>query len=212
MAQLSSAQRLLGFIYRRAYSPLIAVFLRRRGVQVGRNVIFYGQPDIQMAQGSTLIIGDGCVLCSHAAFTAMGVNRPVTLRTLLPGALLRLNRDVGASGVVICAAQSVEIGAESLLGSGCLIVDTDFHPVNPIGRHHAPLSAAVHRSVSVGSNVFIGAGAFICKGVTLGNDSVVGAMSVVVKNVSAGNIVAGNPAKIVRSVYAKNEASSKTVE
>lgn len=197
--QLSFFERLLGILYRRLYSPFKSAELRFRGVHVGQGVIFYGQPLIQMARGSTIIIDDGCVLCSHSAFTAMGVIRPVTLKTLLPGACLRLGRDVGISGAVICAAKSIEVGPDCLLGSGCIIIDTDFHSINPNGRRNSPLTEAVHRVVNVGANVFIGAGALVCKGVTLGNDAVVGAMSVVTKNVPVGCIVAGSPAKIVRN-------------
>lgn len=51
--------------------------------------------------------------------------------------------------------------------------------------------------VSIGNNVFIGAGSIILPNVTIGDNVVVGAGSVITKNIPEGNIVVGNPAKII---------------
>lgn len=53
--------------------------------------------------------------------------------------------------------------------------------------------------VVIGKNAFIGARAFICPGITVGEGAVVGAMSVVTKNVAPWQVVAGNPAKVLKS-------------
>ena len=49
----------------------------------------------------------------------------------------------------------------------------------------------------------IGSGATILSGVTIGEKSIVGAGSVVTKHVPPGAVVAGNPAKVLRSIQAK---------
>ena len=51
----------------------------------------------------------------------------------------------------------------------------------------------------VGENCFIGGQSLILPGVEIGNDCIVGAGSVVTKSVPPRSIVAGNPAKIIRS-------------
>jgi putative colanic acid biosynthesis acetyltransferase WcaF len=51
--------------------------------------------------------------------------------------------------------------------------------------------------ISIGSGVWVCAGAFIGPGVTIGNNAVVGAFAVVVKNVEEAMVVAGNPARVV---------------
>lgn len=63
--------------------------------------------------------------------------------------------------------------------------------------------------VTIGDNVFVGAGAIILPGVTIGNDVIVGAGAVVTKDVPNDSVVAGNPAKVIGSTAAyieKNKA------
>ncbi|WP_312021789.1 acyltransferase [Yoonia sp.] len=50
----------------------------------------------------------------------------------------------------------------------------------------------------IGKNCFIGGRSLILPGVEIGDSCIVGAGSVVTKSVSAGCIVAGNPAKVIR--------------
>ena len=54
--------------------------------------------------------------------------------------------------------------------------------------------------VSIGDDVWIGAGAIILNGVTIGSNSIVGCGSVVLKDVPPNTIVAGNPAKIIQTI------------
>ena len=51
----------------------------------------------------------------------------------------------------------------------------------------------------IGRSCFIGGRALILPGVEIGDGCVVGAGAVVTKSVPAGSIVAGNPAKVIRS-------------
>lgn len=51
----------------------------------------------------------------------------------------------------------------------------------------------------IGKNCFIGSHSIIMPGVTIGDNSIVAAGAVVTKNVPPRSIVAGNPARIIRS-------------
>lgn len=51
----------------------------------------------------------------------------------------------------------------------------------------------------IGKNCFIGGESIILPGVTIGDGSVVGAGSVVTKDVPPASVVAGNPAKVIRT-------------
>jgi acetyltransferase-like isoleucine patch superfamily enzyme len=100
------------------------------------------------------------------------------------------------------------------IGEGCVIslkARLDF--TNPHGLHIGDgtylafdstifthdMSRALHGDTYVGRNCFIGARAVIMPGVTVGDHCIVGAATVVTKDVPCGSIVAGNPAKIIRS-------------
>jgi acetyltransferase-like isoleucine patch superfamily enzyme len=61
--------------------------------------------------------------------------------------------------------------------------------------------------ITLGSNIFVGMGAVILKGVTIGNDCIIGAYSVVTKDVPDDSIVAGNPARIVKRTAAYLETA-----
>ena len=54
------------------------------------------------------------------------------------------------------------------------------------------------RDTRVGSNVWIGHGAQILRGVTVGDNAIVGAGSVVTKDVPANAVVGGVPARVLR--------------
>jgi putative colanic acid biosynthesis acetyltransferase WcaF len=67
--------------------------------------------------------------------------------------------------------------------------------------------------ITIGAHAFIGARAFILPGVTIGPRAIVGACSVVTRDVAPGNIVAGNPARLLTSPspsLATNRASPTT--
>lgn len=57
----------------------------------------------------------------------------------------------------------------------------------------------------IGDNCFIGIRAFIMPGVKIGNQVIVGSMSVVTKDVPSNCIVAGNPAKIIKTGITMND-------
>lgn len=104
--------------------------------------------------------------------------------------------------VHIVCHQSVQIEDDVTVTANCAIVDVS-HPYglatgNP-GRHVARREEA---GVAIGAGSFIGVGAVILPGTRLGPRSVVGANSVVTKSFPAGSVVAGAPAKLIRTLEA----------
>lgn len=122
----------------------------------------------------------------------------MVIQTRTPKATIEIGDDVGITGGTLCAAQSIVIGAGTMLGANVTIVDTDFHPIHSKKRRYEPAPAPAERDrVIIGQNVFIGTGSIILKGVTIGANCVIGAGSVVTSDVPESHIAAGNPAKIV---------------
>ena len=56
------------------------------------------------------------------------------------------------------------------------------------------------RTVVIGDNAWIGAGATIMPGVHIGENAVVAGGAVVTKDVPANTVVGGNPAKVIRQI------------
>ncbi|MEI7831702.1 MAG: acyltransferase [bacterium] len=101
------------------------------------------------------------------------------------------------NGTEIIAQMAVTIGPRCLIGPSVSFMDSDFHGIAPDQRGAIGAMAPI----VLEENVWVGSRAVIVKGVTIGRDAIVGACAVVTKNVPAGAIVAGNPARVVGSVY-----------
>jgi maltose O-acetyltransferase len=102
---------------------------------------------------------------------------------------------INAFAVLLDCAPIV-VGAGTQIGPGAKLCPAT-HPVDPAERRRDVECAL---PISVGENVWIGAGAFIGPGVTIGDDSVIGAGAVVVRDVPARVVVAGVPAVILRGL------------
>ncbi len=63
---------------------------------------------------------------------------------------------------------------------------------------------SVKGNVTIGSDVWIGAGATILPGVSIGHGSVIGAKAVVTKNVPPYAVCVGNPAKIIKFRFSES--------
>ena len=156
---------------------------------------------------SMLIIGDNFKCNNKLDSNSLGVFQPCFFNISNSGSRLIIGNNVGISGTTINATTSISIGDYTIIGSGCLITDTDSHPIIAGYRQRNDyLKYTKSKPIKIGNNVFIGARSIIMKGVTIGDGAVVGAGSVVTKDVPANTIVAGNPAKIIRKIE-ENEDS-----
>ena len=106
---------------------------------------------------------------------------------------IRLGRGVFVNfGGVFLDVAPITIGDLTQIGSYVQILTAD-HPRDPSLRRQGYESGI---AVTVGANVWIGAGAIILPGVTVGDDAIVGAGSVVTHDVPPGATVMGNPARV----------------
>lgn len=94
------------------------------------------------------------------------------------------------------------IGAGASIGNACIVntkSSADHESILNDGVHLAP-NVTLCGCVTVGKNVFIGAGATILPNLTIGDNSTIGAGSVVTRDVPENVLVYGNPAKIIRKL------------
>jgi acetyltransferase-like isoleucine patch superfamily enzyme len=105
----------------------------------------------------------------------------------------------------ISAYQRVRIGEQCVIADRAMFIDFD-HGVVEVERP-IRVQGIYKRDVEVGSNVWIGYGACVLRGVRVGDNAIVGTNSVVTRDVPANAVVAGIPAKIIRMREAPSRLS-----
>lgn len=113
------------------------------------------------------------------------------------------NIEVGANffanfNFVVLDEAKVRIGDNVFIAPNVGIY-TAGHPLD-VAQRNQGLEYA--RPVTIGNNVWIGAGVSILPGVTIGDGVVIGAGSVVTKDIPAGMLAVGNPCRVVREITA----------
>lgn len=116
------------------------------------------------------------------------------------------SRLIGAPRIVIGDNFYCNVGCH-FLGDIAFGRDVQIGPKAVIwGRDHgmelgSPMRAQPHLSkpIRIGDDVWIGAGVIILKGVSIGDGAVVAAGAVVTRDVEAYAVVAGNPARKIKS-------------
>ncbi len=109
--------------------------------------------------------------------------------------------DIGEN-VVIRGGGGVSFGNDVLVAAGAAIMSQG-HPIVP-----PRWGCVISKPVRIGNDVWIGANATILPGVTIGDGSIVAAGAVVTHDVPSFSIVAGVPARVIRTI----EVNHKTTD
>ena len=155
-------------------------------VHLGKNVIINHK--LRISGPGKLFIGDEANLWAHA--------EPNSFHFYESNAVIRIGKNSRLNGLSCHCAESVEIGNDCLIGSA-VIMDTDFHTFED--PEHILHGNPKNKPVSIGNGAWLCGQSVILKGVHLGNKSVVGFRAVVTKSYPNDVVVAGNPARIVKS-------------
>lgn len=149
-----------------------------------------------------LVFGAGCGLSSGgiSPFPHGPVRLTLVRWGAAPDQCGRIDVGPGTelSATSIVSQIGVTIGSRVLFGPGVVIMDCDGHAVDrrlpdtPENQRRAP--------VIIEDHAWIGLGALIMKGVTVGHHAVVAAHAVVTRNVPPHGIVAGNPARLIKTL------------
>jgi len=93
--------------------------------------------------------------------------------------------------------RGLTIGSRVTIAAGCKIFTDSGPNTSPWLQQHYPITEG---SITIGDDVWIGAGAMILPGVKIGNKCVIGAGSMVKDNVPDNSVVVGSPAKIIKTL------------
>jgi acetyltransferase-like isoleucine patch superfamily enzyme len=181
-----------------SYGRLALRYLRRRLFTVAGyrwrsdGLLFLGRGlELQIARrgriefGRFVWIGDGTKIRCHEGVVEIGA------------------KTVIGQECTISAYQRVRIGEQCVIADRAMFIDFD-HGVVEVERSIRE-QGIYKRDVEVGSNVWIGYGACILRGVRVGDNSIVGTNSVVTRDVPANAVVAGIPARVIRMREAPRE-------
>lgn len=160
---------------------------------------------------------DEANLINHGKATDLVIGEHTCVRgelVVLPHGSLSIGHHtfVGVGTRVWCSA-SISIGSHVLISHLVDIHDSNSHSLDWRVRRQETISlfeegaatggaGAARRAVVIGDDVWIGFKSSIMKGVTIGRGAVIAAGSVVTKDVQPFNVVAGNPARVIRVLSA----------
>jgi acetyltransferase-like isoleucine patch superfamily enzyme len=170
-------RRLLTAAGRRWRTSGMVFFGRGLELQVGRQ----GRLDF----GRFVWIGDGTKIRCHEGVVEIG------------------DKTVFGQECTISAYQRVRIGEQCVIADRAMFIDFD-HGVTEVERP-IRVQGIYKRDTVVGSNVWIGYGACVLRGVRVGDNAIVGTSAVVTNDVPANAVVAGVPAKVLRMREAPDE-------
>ena len=185
---------------RRFLSKFLKLYFARKVTFSGANHRFSRCSSISLGYGATkkqIILEDNVKMYGKIRVQGSGV------------VCFKAFSQIGNGSAIQCV-NKVYIGECTAIGENTIVSDNNTHPIDPVYRRKMQLSpsgssmrAMVHsenKPIIIGDNVWIGSNARICKGVTIGDNSIVAANSVVTKDVPKDSIVAGNPARVVKSI------------
>jgi acetyltransferase-like isoleucine patch superfamily enzyme len=175
---------------------------RSQCTSVGSGVVIDSLPGI--SGHGKIILGDGVQLSGASAFAFF--NRWNDSPELIVG-----DHTFIGNGCIFVIGSSIRIGRHCLFAGGVRMADYDGHPTDAMRRRTEPSPPEAIMPIVIGDDVWIGADSRILKGVTIGDRSIVGAGAIVTKSVPSDVVVAGNPARVVKSLRAPCNGASPPV-
>lgn len=169
-------------------------------VTLGRGSKFYPEARVYNLQSKeNIIIGEGTHIRGQLLVFKFG------------GHISIGNDCYIGEGTRIWSGESLTIGNNVLVSHNVNIVDTNSHEIDFKERaerykelikngHWNDKGSIITSPVIIKDNAWISFGAIILRGVTIGEGAIVAAGSVVTKDVNDFEVVAGNPAKVIKKL------------
>ena len=163
---------------------------------IGQRSVYRGDLSVRGRLGSRVEVGDDSIVEGNIVLERDGAQVKIGDRTFVGGK------------TYVGSAASVTIGDDVLISFDVLVMDHHGHSLDFNRRSSDVLdwgsgckdwSNVPSSPVHIGDKVWIGARAIVLSGVSIGEGAVVGCGSVVTKDVAPWTVVAGNPARLVRT-------------
>ena len=155
-------------------------------------LVFFGRDlELQIGRkgriefGRFVWIGDGTKIRCHEGAVEVG------------------DKTVLGQECTISAYQRIRIGEQCVIADRAMFIDFD-HGAAEVERP-IRVQGIYKRDTVVGSNVWVGYGACVLRGVRVGDNSIIGTNAVVTRDVPANAVVGGVPAKVLRMRDAPRE-------
>jgi acetyltransferase-like isoleucine patch superfamily enzyme len=169
---------------RLALGRLRAVILRFRGARIGAKTHLGAR--VRVDKPWAVDIGARCQL-----------EADVWVKVVAGSARLVIGDHVFLGrGVELDVRESLTIGSHVLLAPGVFVTD-HHHRIGP--DRYIDAQGVDSRPVVIEDDVWLGARSVVLPGVRIGRGAVVGAAAVVTRDVEAGAVVAGVPARVLRT-------------
>jgi acetyltransferase-like isoleucine patch superfamily enzyme len=138
-----------------------------------------------------VLVTAGSITCGRLILRCKTI--PIEVGAAKNGSLVLGERVFINTGATVVANHCIEVGDDCLIGDLAAIFDSNHHPLEP----SRPTRIA---PVRLGANVWVGRSATILPGVTIGDHAVIAAGSVVTEDVPARTLIAGVPARPIRTL------------
>lgn len=225
-AQKMTAQEIIAFIGNAEKKTMVKVTFQGQlsgelpeGVVCLGNVLFGDWKDIQpllinLAENKDYVVEQD----SRNSAVPLLDKRDLNAR-IEPGAVIRDQVTIGDNAVIMMGAViniGAEIGEASMIDMGAILGGRATVGKNSHIGAGAVLAGVIEPAsaepVRVGDNVLVGANAVIIEGVQVGNGAVVAAGAIVTQDVPENVVVAGVPARIIKTIDAQTQQKTALEE
>src|SRR5215216_3765254 len=172
------ARLLWRYLWRRLLTPAGRRWRSDGPFFLGRGLELKIEPRGEIRFGRFVWVGDGTKIRCHEGAVEIGA------------------KTVFGQDCTISAYRRVRIGEQCVIADRAMFIDFD-HGVVEVERPIRQQGIYMRECV-IGSNVWIGYGACVLRGVRVGDNAIVGTNSVVTRDVPANAVIGGVPAKVIR--------------
>ncbi len=157
-------------------------------VELGEDVIIergIHKVSFRLEKGGHVSLGRGTWIQTHDGHTVFSCKE---------GARIAVGDRCWFSGGIFGASREISVGDHTLIGWGCMVLDSSLHRQDNQSQQPEP------EPVRIGSHVWMPSYITVLKGVAIGDHCIIGTGSLVVDDIPSRSFAAGRPAKVIKDI------------